>query len=59
MKAAGGYSKQIRISASPERVFDALTTATDFAAWWAPQPDRPPREASCGYPRRHPGPLVL
>lgn len=37
MKAAGDYAKQIHISASPERLFDALTTAAaGFAAWWAP-----------------------
>jgi uncharacterized protein YndB with AHSA1/START domain len=36
MKGAGDYAKQIHISAYPGRVFDALTAAADFAAWWAP-----------------------
>jgi uncharacterized protein YndB with AHSA1/START domain len=33
MNAASDYAKQIHIGASPERVFDALTTGADFAAW--------------------------
>jgi hypothetical protein len=36
MNAAGDYAKQIHPGASPQRVFDALTTGADFAARWAP-----------------------
>jgi uncharacterized protein YndB with AHSA1/START domain len=36
MTATGDYTKQIRMSAPPERVFDTLTTAAELAAWWAP-----------------------
>jgi uncharacterized protein YndB with AHSA1/START domain len=36
VKAAGDYAKHIHISASPERVYDALRSADGFAAWWAP-----------------------
>jgi hypothetical protein len=51
MKAAGDYAKQIHISASPERVFDALTTAAaGFAAWWAPAAG-----SAAAIPSAHPG----
>ena len=30
------YTRQIHISADPETVFDTLTTAAEFASWWAP-----------------------
>jgi uncharacterized protein YndB with AHSA1/START domain len=30
------YAKQIHFSAPPEKVFDALTTLTGLASWWAP-----------------------
>lgn len=36
MSATGDYTKQIHISATPEKVFDSLTTAAEFASWWAP-----------------------
>ena len=36
MKAAADYAKHIHISASPEWVYDALSSADGFAAWWAP-----------------------
>ena len=36
MTATGDYANQIHLSASPERVFEILTTAAEFAAWWAP-----------------------
>jgi uncharacterized protein YndB with AHSA1/START domain len=29
------YTKQAHIGASPERVFEILTTAAEFASWWA------------------------
>jgi len=32
----GDYTTRIRIEAPPERVFDALTTVPDLAAWYAP-----------------------
>jgi uncharacterized protein YndB with AHSA1/START domain len=36
MTATGDYTKQIHIGASPEKVFDTLTSAAEFASWWAP-----------------------
>jgi uncharacterized protein YndB with AHSA1/START domain len=36
MTATGDYTNQIHLSASPERVFEILTTAAEFASWWAP-----------------------
>ena len=36
MAATDDYTKQIHISATPEKVFDTLTTASEFASWWAP-----------------------
>lgn len=36
MTAVGDYENQIHISTSPERVFAILTTAAEFAGWWAP-----------------------
>ena len=34
--SADDYARQVHISVPPERVFDALTTASEFAPWWAP-----------------------
>ena len=36
MSATDDYAKQIHLSASPQRVFEVLTTAAEFASWWAP-----------------------
>ena len=36
MSASGDYTKQIYISETPEKVFGTLTTAAEFASWWAP-----------------------
>jgi hypothetical protein len=36
MTATGDYTRQIPIGATPEKVFDTLTTAAQFASWWAP-----------------------
>jgi uncharacterized protein YndB with AHSA1/START domain len=36
MTATGDYTKQIHIGATPEKVFDTLTTAAEFTSWWAP-----------------------
>lgn len=36
MTANDDYANQVHLSASPERVFEILTTAAGFAAWWAP-----------------------
>src|SRR5260221_3000139 len=36
MTATGDYTQQIHISATPEKVFDTLTTTAKFASWWAP-----------------------
>jgi uncharacterized protein YndB with AHSA1/START domain len=34
MTATGDYTKQVHLSVSPDRVFETLTTAADFASWW-------------------------
>ena len=34
--AAADYAKQIHVDAPREKVFDALTTLTGLASWWAP-----------------------
>lgn len=34
--STGGYEKAVRIGATPETVFEALTTLEDLAAWWTP-----------------------
>ncbi len=34
--AAGDYATQVHLGVPPDQVFDTLTTATRFAAWWAP-----------------------
>ena len=36
MTATDDYTKKVHISASPERVFQILTTPAEFAEWWAP-----------------------
>ena len=36
MMATGDYTKQVHLSASPDRVFEILTTAAEFTSWWAP-----------------------
>lgn len=36
MAATDDYTKQVHLSASPERVFETLTTPDEFASWWAP-----------------------
>jgi uncharacterized protein YndB with AHSA1/START domain len=36
MTATDDYANQVHLSASPERVFEILTTAAEFASWWAP-----------------------
>jgi uncharacterized protein YndB with AHSA1/START domain len=36
MTDTADYARQVHISASPERVFQILTTPAEFAAWWAP-----------------------
>lgn len=36
MATTGDYNKRIHISATPEKVFDTLTTAAEFGPWWAP-----------------------
>ncbi len=36
MTTDSDYANQVHLSASPERVFGILTTAAEFAAWWAP-----------------------
>ena len=36
MTTTADYTKQIHISATPEKVFDTLTAIEEFAAWWAP-----------------------
>jgi uncharacterized protein YndB with AHSA1/START domain len=36
VSATADYTSQIHISATPEKVFDTLTTAGEFASWWAP-----------------------
>jgi hypothetical protein len=33
MTSAGDYQNQVRIGASPRRVFEVLTNAAEFAAW--------------------------
>lgn len=37
--SAADYASQVHINASPERVFDTLTTLASFASWWAPAAD--------------------
>jgi uncharacterized protein YndB with AHSA1/START domain len=32
----GDYENQVHLNASPERVFEIMTTAAEFGAWWAP-----------------------
>jgi uncharacterized protein YndB with AHSA1/START domain len=36
MAATDDYANQVHLSASAERVFETLTTAAEFASWWAP-----------------------
>lgn len=36
MTDTADYATQVHISASPERVFQILTTPDEFTAWWAP-----------------------
>lgn len=36
MTATRDYTNQVHLSAAPERVFEILTTAAEFTAWWAP-----------------------
>src|ERR1700686_2650532 len=36
MTATDDYTTQVHLSASPERVFETLTTPAEFASWWAP-----------------------
>lgn len=36
MTATDDYTKQVHLSASPEQVFETLTTPAEFASWWAP-----------------------
>jgi uncharacterized protein YndB with AHSA1/START domain len=36
MATSGDYTKQIHINAIPEKVFETLTAAAQFGAWWAP-----------------------
>jgi uncharacterized protein YndB with AHSA1/START domain len=36
MTATDDYANQVHLSASAERVFEILTTAAEFASWWAP-----------------------
>lgn len=36
MTATVDYATQIHIDASAQRVFEVLTTASEFGAWWAP-----------------------
>jgi len=38
MTATGDYTRQIPISTTPEKVFDTLTTAAQFASWWPTSP---------------------
>jgi uncharacterized protein YndB with AHSA1/START domain len=36
LPAAADYQATIRVKASPEALFEALTTVTGLAAWWSP-----------------------
>jgi uncharacterized protein YndB with AHSA1/START domain len=36
MMASGDYENQVHLNASQERVFEILTTAAEFGAWWVP-----------------------
>ena len=36
MTTIGDYTKQIHVNAAPDKVFDTLTAAAEFGAWWAP-----------------------
>lgn len=36
MTTTGDYATRVHISASPERVYEVLTSAEALASWWAP-----------------------
>jgi uncharacterized protein YndB with AHSA1/START domain len=36
LSATSEYQTTIRVKASPDALFDALTTVTGLAAWWNP-----------------------